>query len=345
MNIPVMAATGGLLGPLYTAFGWFMGFLYHLTANYGLAIILFTIAIRMVLIPFNVRQHKTTLKQQALSRDMTELARIYGDDRVGLQQAQAELMKKHGISTSAGCLMSLLQLFLIWPVFRIISAPLQYIAGVSADHLLKLGELLQSKHLLTAAQAQMASTQNVPLMTALQDNPAVFSEAVNAGFIRADQMINLNFLGLNLGLKPTWRPAQLFGEQMSTYLPLLLIPLLAVLSSILMSKIQEWTNPMYWRQKEEKALAKENPARSVTAESQMAGMTKGMRWMMPLMTLWTVFIMPAAMGLYWIAGNLVMIGQQLLLYYLYTKPTFAEARAGTVTNADLKRQKQKAKSK
>lgn len=324
--IPSLVMTGSILTPLYQGFGWLMLQLYDFLNNYGLVIILFTVILRLILLPLNVKQHKTMLKQQALSKDQAELARIYGDDRAGLQQAQAELYKKHGISQTGGCLLSLLQLFLIWPIYRIISAPLKYIMGMGDEALNAVGKLLQDHQLITEAQAKGATTLNIPLINALNHNPGVYAEAVNQNLIASGDLMDLKFLGLNLGLQPTWKPGELFGPHMSTLLPLLLIPLIAVVTSFLTSKIQEWTNPMYWRIREEKELAKNNPARSVSTDATMVGMNKTMKWMMPIFTLLTVFSMPAAMGLYWIIGNCMMIVQQLLFYNLYTKPAFASIR-------------------
>lgn len=327
---------GGIFDPLYIAFGWIMLQIYTYISNYGIVIILFTIFLRAILLPLNVRQHKNMIKQQALSKDQAELARIYGKDKAGLQQAQMELFKKHGISQTGGCLLSLLQILFIWPIWRIINAPLKYIIGVSDQHLQALGNLLLQNNLISKQEATGAVLGNIPIIHALREYPTVYAEAVHQHLIKVGEVINLDFLGLNLGLRPEWLPAKLFGDQMNIYLPLLIIPLIAVVSSFFVSKIQEWTNPMYWRIKHEKELAKHNPARSVSTDATMVGMNKTMMWIMPIFTLFTVFTMPAAMGVYWIVGNMMMMIQQLLFYYLYTKPAFAKMRSG-VTNADLKK--------
>ncbi len=344
MSVSGVVLSGSLLSPLYLAFGWVMNQLYIFLANYGWVIFLFTILIRAVLLPLNVKQHKNMIKQQALAKDQAELARIYGKDRVGLQQAQAELMKKHGISQTGGCLLSIIQLFLIWPIFRIISAPLKYIMGIADDHLLGIGKLLLEKGVIQAPEAAGAVQFNIALINGLHHHPQAMADAVQQGLIRTDQLIDLNFFGMNLGLKPTWRPDFLFGQDSHIYLPLIIIPIIAVLTSFLFSKIQEWTNPMYWRIREEKELAKNNPARSVSSDAAMMGVNKTMKWLMPAFTLITVFTMPAAMGLYWIAGNIMTIVQTVLFFYLYTKPAYAQMSAQTVTNAEMKRRQRETKA-
>ena len=131
--------------------------------------------------------------------------------------------------------------------------------------------------------------------------------------------------------------AILFGEESSVFLPLLAIAVLAMVTTFLVSKVQEWTNPMYWKIREEKKLARNNPARTVSDDATSSGMMKGLKWTMPIFTLVMMFSMPAAMGLYWIAGNLMSVFQTALFYYLYTKPTYANMAAAQ--SAGTKRKK------
>ena len=127
---------------------------------------------------------------------------------------------------------------------------------------------------------------------------------------------------MNLGLTPQWKPAILFGPESSTYIPLLVIAILAVVTTFLVSKASEWTNPQLRKIREEKELAKKNPARTVSDDPTGSGMMKGMKWMMPVFTLVMMFTLPAAMGLYWIVSNLMSALQTALFYYLYTKPAY-----------------------
>lgn len=307
----------GILDPLYTAFGWVMRMLYYFVDNYGLAVIFFTILIRAILVPFNVKSHKATMKQQILQPQVNELQRTYAGDKEKLSMAQMELYKQHGVSMTGGCLPMLFQLVLIWPVYRIVSGPLTYIMNVPQENLERIAEMLVG----TGKYANFPNVRqmNIPLMQALRDTPSVLADSINSGLMRASDLMNLNFLGMNLGLSPTWRPAELFGDQMSVYLPLLLIPLLAVATTLLSTKLTEWTSFNYKQQKEDKERAKNNPAMTVD-DNPTAGMMKSMKWMMPMMTLLFTFQMPAAMGLYWVTGNVLMVLQSLFMYYVYTRP-------------------------
>lgn len=320
ITIPIAA---GILDPLYIAFGWIIQKLYFVFGNYGVTIIIFTIFIRSIMIPLYTKQHKTTLKQGQLSDEIADLKRHYKDDNQGFTLAQQELFKTHKISMFSGCLPQIVALFMIWPIWRIISSPLRYIMGVSVENITTMGSRLSEMGLLNSAEAANIVNRDIPIISALQSNGEALTEMVNAGLIETSQILNLKFLGMNLGVQPSWQPALLFGDQMKVYLPLLIIPVLAVVTTFLVSTITEKTNPAMAQNKKNAELAKKNPARDANQQvDQSAGMMKSMKFMMPVMTLMTVFFAPAAMGMYWVIGNLMAITQSLLLYNLYTKPVY-----------------------
>jgi YidC/Oxa1 family membrane protein insertase len=161
---------------------------------------------------------------------------------------------------------------------------------------------------------------NIPIANALNDSVAVLSKALSEGLIKVNQLIDFEFLGMNLGLNPTYKPDILFGPLMSRYLPLLAIPILAVITTWASLKVSQWTAPNYKQNKENRERIKKNPAmKSQEPADPTAGMTKSMAWFMPLFTLWITFTMPAAMGLYWVIGNIMSMVQQYLFYYFISK--------------------------
>ncbi|MDD2214355.1 MAG: YidC/Oxa1 family membrane protein insertase [Oscillospiraceae bacterium] len=318
----------GILDPLYSFFGWIMRGLYYVFANYGVTIIVFTIFLRAIMIPLYVKQHKTSLKQGQLTDEVNELKRRYKDDQQGFAMAQQALFKEHKISMFSGCLPQILALILIWPIWRIISQPLHYVMGVSLDNINTMGQRLVDMGLMDSSTLNNARNLDITVINLLRENGAALTSMVKDGLIQANQLLNLDFLGINLGLVPTLSPAKLFGDQWQIYLPTLIIPLVAVVSSFFINTVTERTNPTMLQAKRDKELAKLNPARDNSKENaQMETMNKSMKYMMPIMTLMTVFFAPGAMGLYWIVGNLMMIVQSLLLYYIYTKPVYDSIKA------------------
>ena len=124
-----------ILDPLYTLFGWLTRVLFNFFGNYGLAIIFLTIIIRAALIPLNIRSQKSMLKMQALSGKQAELQRQYGDDKEAYQEAFMKMQKENGAGGLSGCLLPFLQLFFIWPIYRIVSGPLIYLSQVSKENI------------------------------------------------------------------------------------------------------------------------------------------------------------------------------------------------------------------
>lgn len=333
MNLEPIILTMSWLDPLYTAFGFVMRILYDVFHNYGVVIILFTIILRSIMIPLGVKQYKGTIKQQGMSKELEDIKRRYGSNKEEMQKAQQALYAKTGFSPLAGCLPSIVQLIIIWPVYRIISAPLVHIMGVSTE---AIGTFAEANGIKTVtgltkivydmglfasdAAAKNTGMMNIPIVNALNDSVAVLTQALSQGLIKINQLIDLNFLGMNLGLNPSYKPADLFGDQMSTYLPLIIIPILSVVTTWMSLKVSQWTAPNRKQNMEEAERAKKNPAKNAQkAPDPTAGMTKSMTWFMPIFTLWITFTMPAAMGLYWVIGNIMSMVQQYLLYYLIAK--------------------------
>ena len=83
--------------------------IYGLVHNYGIAVIIFTVLIRTVLTPFEVKSRKGMRKMSEIQPKLNKLQQKYGDDKQRLQQKQAELMKKEHYNPMSGCLPMLLQ--------------------------------------------------------------------------------------------------------------------------------------------------------------------------------------------------------------------------------------------
>ncbi len=309
--------TMSIFDPFYSAFGWIMRVLYDLVNNYGLVIILFTILIRGIfLLPLNIRSQRSMMKQQAVAPLINDIKRRYGDDKQRVQEETMKVYKEHGVKLTAGCLPMILQLIIIIPIWRSIQAPLRYIMNVSAENLQKVADLLSGEGLLTANQAKGILANNIPLLDALGKSAQSVAEVVNKGWLKMTDLLDMSFLGLNLGATPSISPSKLFGEEMGIYLPLMLIPLLALVTTFLQTKVTEWTSPAQKRLKEQKALAKKNPARQAPENDPSAAMTSSMKYFMPLMIVFFTFSMPAAMGLYWVVGNILGIAQSYAIYWI-----------------------------
>jgi len=160
----------GLLDPLYYMFSWILGGLYSWLNNYGLVIILFTVLIRLILTPLGLRSQRGSLRQQMLQPEINEIKRRYPKDPQRVQQLTQKLYKDNGISMMSGCLPSILQLAVIWPIIYIFRAPLRYITAVPVQNLMKIGQVLQGQGLMTEAQVKSIAMMDIPILNGLRDS-------------------------------------------------------------------------------------------------------------------------------------------------------------------------------
>ena len=310
---------GSLLTPLYLFFGWLTRILFGFFGNYGMAIIMLTVIIRAALIPLNIKSQKSMIKMQALSGKTAELQRKYGDDKQKYQEELMKLQQENGAMGFSGCVLPFIQLFLIWPIYRIVSGPLIYLSQVSKDNVAAMIELANSQDLV-AKGTRLTEITHIPLINILNTNSDFLSECISKGYISMGQLLDLHFLGMDLTMTPAWNPVKIMSDP-KAYLPLLIFPILVIITNLLSMKMAQYLKPGYKEQKEAKEREKTNPARAGQTPNDQAEMTtKMMTWMMPLLMLFTTFSLPAAMGLYWVVGGVMGILTQLLTYFMFTKP-------------------------
>ena len=313
-----------ILDPLYTLFGWLTRVLYDFFGNYGLAIIFLTVIIRGALIPLNIRSQKSMLKMQALSGKQAELQRQYGDDKEGYQEAFMKLQKENGAGGLSGCLLPFLQLFFIWPIYRIVSGPLIYLSQVSKENItamIDLGSRMGEGGILAKG---ITPEIHIGLINALNENAQFLNECVGKGLIKIEQLVDLHFLGLDLSVTPAWNPV-VIARDPKTYVPMLIIPVLVVAINIVVMQMSKMLKPGWKEEEEAKKRAKVNKAMEGQnskggAEDYSQNMMKIMNWTMPILMLWTTFAMPAAMGIYWIISGLMTIVTNIIVYFMFTKP-------------------------
>jgi YidC/Oxa1 family membrane protein insertase len=302
-------------------FGFLTRFFYEFFGSYGIAIIALTVLIRGILIPLNVRSQRSMMKQQTLASKQAEIKRLYPDDKQKQNEEIQKMMQENGALSMGGCLLPFVQLFLIWPIFYVVKAPLHYISQISRENLASLANFLFSKGAITEQAVKMIGNDDIPVLRAFQQQAALLPEAVNQGLIKMGQVIDMNFLGIDLSMQPQWQPSYLFGAEWQTYLPLLILPVLVLMTTLLQMRLTTLMKPNRLADKEAKERARTNPARKdQVPENNMENTMKIMTWTMPVIMLITTFGMPSAMALYWLIGNLMAIVQQFVIYIMFTRP-------------------------
>ncbi len=297
---------------LYNAFGQVLYFVYKTVAfqNYGLAIIIFTIVIKLALLPLTLKSMNSTTKMSSLTPEVDKLKEKYKNDQEKQNQEIQKLYKENNVSCAGGCLPMLLQFPILIGLYTVLRSPLSYMVGKTWESIgniantllveLKIEKALDIQEIANGTLGSIKGVNQLTIINLL--NSSQEKLAAVSQYISESELINLNFLGLNLGVTPQWKPDIIFGPEMSTYLPILILPLIAVAltvySTILTKKKTDMNKP-----------AKVDPNKKAPA----AGMSNMMLYMLPLMTLYFAFILPASMSLYWILTYAFQIGQQLII--------------------------------
>ena len=115
-------------------FGYLLDYLYQFTTNYGLALIIFAVIVRLVLLPVTAKSKKSTMKMSRLQPRIQELQKKYANDKQKQQEAIQQLQKEEGATMGCGgCIWSLLPMLILIPLFTVIREPITYILGESAE--------------------------------------------------------------------------------------------------------------------------------------------------------------------------------------------------------------------
>lgn len=292
-------------------FAWLLSFLYDLTHNYGVAMILFAVVVQLVLLPITAKSKKSSMKMSRLQPRIQEIQRKYANDQAKQQEAMQALQKEEGATMGCGgCLWSLVPLLILFPVLAMIREPIVYLLGESSETAAKIVEIIMGE--TKDPYAQVIASQRIP----------EFAEQIKSAIpgISADTLagLNFNFLGLNLGSLPEFN---IFGEGWAwnwAHIGLFLIPVISAGSQVFQTMITMKLNNSVITN--EKGIQdKETAAKSQTNQSM-----KAMIWMMPAMSLVIGFTVPASLSLYWFVGGVVRTIEDVFLTKHYRKIYDAE---------------------
>ena len=294
-------------------FGWLLGQLYHLTGNYGVAMILFALIVQAVLIPINAKSKKSMMKMSRLQPRIQEIQRKYANDQQKQNEAIQQLQREEGASMGmGGCLWSFVPLLILIPLFTVIREPITYILGESAEVTAQIIEVIRSaaptlfdnargSYYDQVIAASAISSYTADLQAALPE----LSEATLAG-------INFSFLGINLGAIPSFK-FWAWDAFSWANIGALLIPLLSCGSQFLQMWISQKMNDSVIT--DDKGVHDEETAKN----SQSAQSSKMMMWMMPLMSLWIGFTVSAGLSLYWFVGGVFRMIEDAIMTKHYRK--------------------------
>ncbi len=282
-------------------FGWVLRQLYTLVGNYGVALILFSLLVKIILLPMSIKSKRSMLKMNRLSPMMNALKKKYGDDQQRYNQALVELYKAENISPTGGCLWSFLPILIMIPLYYVIRSPLTYIMGLQEDQVAEVISVL-------SANGVTIDTSLYYYQVTAASYVHQFYDAIRA--VVPDIMdMNLNFLGIDLGATPQF---MFWTSEISwATIGAFLIPFVSGASQFGMSWLsQKLNNSVATNEKGEK-----DASAAATANQSM----KMMLYFMPLFSVYIGFTMSASISIYWIAQAVFSAAQEVFLTKYFRK--------------------------
>lgn len=277
--------------------GKFLLFIYNTVAfhNYGLSIIFFTIIIRLALLPLTLKQYKSSAKMQELQPMIADIQKRYKDDKEKLNQEMMKVYQENNYNPASGCLPLLVQMPILITLYYVVIEPLKFMLSKDAETITKIAEVA-AKGLGTTVQ-KMGFQKELLSMNYFNEHKDALSQV--SGLLNRSELIDFNnFLGLHLGKVATYKLDKLFGPETYIYLPLFILVVFAVVTTYFSSRL---------------AMPRQNQNNNSQQNAMASSMTNSMLYIGPLMTLMFGFQLPGGVVLYWMAGYVVAICQQLYI--------------------------------
>ena len=301
-------------------FAALMRLFYNLTGSYGVAIILFTLVIKLILLPFQMKSKKGMVRMNRMSGKMEEIRKKYANNQAKMNEEMQKFYQEEGINPMSGCLWSFLPLPILLALYYIIREPIVYFMNFGGR---------EAGQAVVEAARELIQGAGIELTTNAAYEQIEIANIINSQFpdfiAQHEGWVNVNyhFLNLDLTAQPSSAFGQLSGGLSWALIGLILIPIISGALSFLLSKVTMGQNKM---------------------EGSAAATGKTMMWLMPLMSIYIAFIMPAALGVYWIAQSAFSIVQESIMGRFYTNKLEAEETARyEAKEADRKRRQEEAK--
>lgn len=288
------------MGAIANLFGYLLNFLYNTFNNYGIAIIVFSVILRIILIPVTIFQQKSMKKSAELQEKMKEIQKKYKNNPEKLNQETMNLYKTEKVNPLSGCLSSILQIIIILSVFWLVSKPLTYMKKVPQDTI---------NNYVTEIKEAGSST------SAYQEIDVIKQK----GQQDENVYINLDFFGIDLSMVPNANM-----KDLKVYI----IPVLYVLTSFLSMKL---TNKQTKTKKKEtlaiaeksqdskENIEKEEKGPAEEAAESMELMSNSMNYMFPIMAISISFVTPLGLALYWLVSNVLIMIERVIIDKIFDK--------------------------
>ena len=297
-------------------FAWLLRALYELTSSYGWALVLFTVVIKLIMLPFQMKSKKSMMRMSRFQPMIKEIQTRYKNNQVKMNEELQRLYAEEGVNPMSGCLWSFLPFPILIALYSIIRQPITRFMMLTTTAMQGVIDAVSAAGFDLAAIAMTANDGAVTVkdgLTQLQPYGQItlvkaaqeLGVALPEGWIHMD----FSFLGMDLTMIPSDVIGQI-GTGGWAVIGVLLIPIVSGALSFWQSKVSMAGNPS--------AADPNDP----TAHS-----SRMMMWMMPIMSLWIGFTLPASLGVYWIANSVLMLVQEKVLNKYFKKSMAAEDEA------------------
>ncbi len=297
-------------------FAWLLRALYELTSSYGWALVLFTVVIKLIMLPFQMKSKKSMMRMSRFQPMIKEIQTRYKNNQVKMNEELQRLYAEEGVNPMSGCLWSFLPFPILIALYSIIRQPITRFMMLTTTAMQGVIDAVSAAGFDLAAIAMTANDGAVTVkdgLTQLQPYGQItlvkaaqeLGVALPEGWIHMD----FSFLGMDLTMIPSDVIGQI-GTGGWAVIGVLLIPIVSGALSFWQSKVSMAGNP-----------AAADPNDPTARSSRMV------MWMMPIMSLWIGFTLPASLGVYWIANSVLMLVQEKVLNKYFKKSMAAEDEA------------------
>lgn len=297
-------------------FGYVLNFLYEIVGNFGFAIILFSILVKILMLPISIKQQKTMQKNQKVNKEIKQIQFMYKNDPETLNQEVMALYKRENMSPLSGCLSAIVQLILLFSVFYLVRYPLTCMRKIDTNVIEKLETIIQEE----GSNSNYKEIAVINYINKLRSSASVSEDSIDEKEIMTEQQkvegqeefdannyidevyVNMDFLGIDLSKVPT--------EDL-TNIKVLIIPVLYVITSFISIKMS--TQLQQKNKKDDNKMITDGNDDKIDENDPMAQANKNMSLFMPLMSISIASIAPLGLALYWLMNNVLMIIERLVL--------------------------------
>lgn len=276
-------------------FGYLLNFINNFVGNYGWAIIIFTIIIKLIMLPLSIKQQKSMKKSAKLQEKMKVLQFKYKNDPEKLNKEMMDLYKKENMSPFSGCLSAIAQFILLISIFYMVRFPLTYMEKIDKTQLESYVQQMKDD-----GMAVSQAYSEIDIIREIDYLKGKFPEDENLEKIN----FNMEFLGLDLGKIP---------QQNLNDWTVYIIPILYIISTFISMRITTSMQNKTKKKDEVIDISDNKKEEKNEMEDAMAQSNKMMSWMMPIMSVSISLVAPLGLALYWLVNNILMIGERLIL--------------------------------